>query len=88
MKAKDLAKYLLSLSEEQQEMHISICTGGWECSPDHGDVEVYEYEEKQWNFNRETSTYEARPSIQRLNFTEKTPEKPIKGEVIGNELSA
>jgi hypothetical protein len=86
VKAKDLAKYLLSLPEEQQELHISICCGGWECSPETGDVEVYEYEEKQWKY--EGQQYIPLPSIQRLNFTEKEPEKPIKGEVLGNELGA
>lgn len=78
MKAHELAEQLL----KGPNLEIEICCGSWECDPTTDAVETYEREKKNWKYNQELRKYDPLPSTTVLCFTEKTPEKPLKGEIV------
>lgn len=81
MKARDLAKYILSLPEEQQELDVIVLESGYEYEEGIGDLEAYETE-ITGSWNSITRQYEVHKGIK---FLIKEPEKPIQGEVIYDE---
>lgn len=85
MKAKDLARYIMTLPEEMQELDVIVLESGYEYEEGIGELEAGKYE-IYGSWNRELRCYE---KIEGLRFSIKEPEKPIQGEVVGNnELSS
>lgn len=81
MKSHDLARELL----KGPNLEIEICTGSWECDPTTDAVEAYEYDKKNWKWDNDLQKYIPLPDTKILRFTEKTPEKPLKGELVNDK---
>lgn len=71
MKVRELIE---ELQKHDLEMEVEICTGGFECDPTERPVELFEFEHKNWKYERDNyghTKYIPLPSETRLRFWEK-----------------